>query len=1041
MENSSQQYTRVSESTVNNCGQSCTVGSLKILSLNVCGIKSKLNCPEFIDLIKSHDVIGVQETKLDDIDCIQLPGYEIICKNRKKMSRYRSGGIAVLVNSKFSPFIKFHENKSSLVQWFTISKRLTNLESDILCGNIYIPPCGSKYAHEDPYLEIQTEFNHYCTGSNDVIMFGDYNSRTANLPDFLAADKFTSHLQNGDSLYNESMEVLECLNSCNFPLERKSADTSSNIYGKQLIEFCQGNDLIIVNGRLGEDSINPRLTCKDSSTIDYFICSSKLVHYLNDFSVFNFSPLFSDSHSAISLNINVQYAQKNTTNHDHSNAKERIKLWDCDKAHLFEANCDRLKIQSISDQLECMSHNSISKTEIDTVVKDIECLFQTTSNATFGTKKIKNSNTTNNNKPWYNFECKAARNTYHKIRKLYNKYKSEHYKNLLKTVSKSYKTTINRSIKRYKNEKIEKLRRLKKSDPKEFWRILNDDKSKHEASATLDDLYNFFKELNQPEVSANTATVPTDEVFAPLNEEINKEITESEILKVAKALKNNKAAGIDVVLNEHIKATIHIMLPIYVKLFNIIFDTGFVPESWLLGNILPIYKNKGDIQNPENYRPITLLSCLGKLFTAIINNRLNDFATERNLISDSQTGFRKGFSTTENIFIIKSLIDILKSRNKKLFCAFVDFKQAFDTVWRDGLWYKLDYYGINGKCLNLIKNMYANIKSRIKNKEGLSLFFACCNGVRQGENLSPFLFTMFLNDLHHYFNSKNTPGIRCEVDTEDVYVFLKMFVLLYADDTVIFGEDATDLQHALCVFQTYCSTWKLTVNISKTKVLIFSRGKRHGNYRFTFDNTELEIVKEYKYLGIFLTSSGSFNKTKTYLAQQANKALFSLFRKTRNLNLSIDLQIELFNKTVKPILLYGSEIWGFGNCDAIERIQLKFIKYALNLKKSTPSFMIYGELGMKPITLDIQARVISFWSKLVSDEDHKLSTLIYKITYEMHKTHKIKSTYIDNVQRIINSCGFSRIWQSQSLPNPKWFNLAISQKLHDQFIQNWSSLV
>ena len=193
MENSSQQYTRVSESTVNNCGQSRTVGSLKILSLNVCGIKSKLNCPEFIDLIKSYDVIGVQETKLDDIDCIhciQLPGYEIICKNRKKMTRYRSGGIAVLVNSKFSPFIKFHENKSSLVQWFTNSKRLTNLESDILCGNIYIPPYGSKYAHEDPYLEIQTEFNHYCTGSNGVIMFGDYNSRTANLPDFLAADKF-----------------------------------------------------------------------------------------------------------------------------------------------------------------------------------------------------------------------------------------------------------------------------------------------------------------------------------------------------------------------------------------------------------------------------------------------------------------------------------------------------------------------------------------------------------------------------------------------------------------------------------------------------------------------------------------------------------------------------------------------------------------------------------------------------------------------------------------------------------------------------------
>ena len=145
------------------------------------------------------------------------------------------------------------------------------------------------------------------------------------------------------------------------------------------------------------------------------------------------------------------------------------------------------------------------------------------------------------------------------------------------------------------------------------------------------------------------------------------------------------------------------MLPVYVKLFNLIFDTGIVPESWLIGNIIPIYKNKGNIENPENYRPITLLSCLGKLFTAIINTRLNAFSDERYLITHSQAGFRKGFSTSDNLFIIQSLIDILKSKNKKLYCAFVDFKQAFDTVWRKGLWYKLDQYNINGKCLQLIK--------------------------------------------------------------------------------------------------------------------------------------------------------------------------------------------------------------------------------------------------------------------------------------------------------------------------------------------------
>ena len=116
------------------------------------------------------------------------------------------------------------------------------------------------------------------------------------------------------------------------------------------------------------------------------------------------------------------------------------------------------------------------------------------------------------------------------------------------------------------------------------------------------------------------------------------------------------------------------------------------------------------------------------------NNRLNDYSNDKHIISDVQAGFRKGFSTSDNIFIINALTDILKSRNKKLFSVFVDFQI----------------------------NMYANIKSGIKNKDGVYPFFECCTGVRQGENLSPFLFLIFLNDLEHYFNSEHAPGIDCE---------------------------------------------------------------------------------------------------------------------------------------------------------------------------------------------------------------------------------------------------------------------------------------
>ena len=99
-----------------------------------------------------------------------------------------------------------------------------------------------------------------------------------------------------------------------------------------------------------------------------------------------------------------------------------------------------------------------------------------------------------------------------------------------------------------------------------------------------------------------------------------------------------------------IKSTINIMMPIYLKLFNLIFDSGVVPETWLVGDILPIFKKKGDAKLPENYRPITLLSCLDKLFTSIINNRLSTFAEDSKIITDSQAGFRKGFSTTDIIY-------------------------------------------------------------------------------------------------------------------------------------------------------------------------------------------------------------------------------------------------------------------------------------------------------------------------------------------------------------------------------------------------------
>ena len=267
------------------------------------------------------------------------------------------------------------------------------------------------------------------------------------------------------------------------------------------------------------------------------------------------------------------------------------------------------------------------------MIHSINNLYESCAQETFGFKNPKQTDIYSNFKPWFNRNCINARNLYHKTRKMYNKYKNDYYKNLLKTVSKNYKRTLNTQSKLFKQNRVAKLRNLKTKNPKEYWKLINSERKHDETQASLDDLFHFYKDANAPnpnENDTNDSTVENDideeELQNFANEEINQPITYDELSKTVNSLKNNKSPGFDNIMNEHMKSTLSLMNPIILQLFNVILDTGIVPECWTVGNIKPIYKNKGKPQDPENYRLITLLSNFGKLFTAIIKNRLNNFA-------------------------------------------------------------------------------------------------------------------------------------------------------------------------------------------------------------------------------------------------------------------------------------------------------------------------------------------------------------------------------------------------------------------------------
>lgn len=153
-------------------------------------------------------------------------------------------------------------------------------------------------------------------------------------------------------------------------------------------------------------------------------------------------------------------------------------------------------------------------------------------------------------------------------------------------------------------------------------------------------------------------------------QELDAEISLNEIQKAVQSLKNGKSSGPDLLLNEFIKHGINNLLNYFYTLFNKFFDTGYFPDSWGDGFIVPLHK-KGSAENVENYRGITLLSVVGKLFTSILNSRLNTWAEKYHIYVEAQSGFRKGMGTTDNVFILHSLIThCINEKNKVIFSIY-----------------------------------------------------------------------------------------------------------------------------------------------------------------------------------------------------------------------------------------------------------------------------------------------------------------------------------------------------------------------------------
>ena len=502
---------------------------------------------------------------------------------------------------------------------------------------------------------------------------------------------------------------------------------------------------------------------------------------------------------------------------------------------------------------------------------------------------------------------------------------------------------------------------MSNKDMKKYWKHLRKLEDTRDENIYIPDItmINHFKELLQTDESEKALNQ------FPSTSELGKldyPITQKELEVASKILKTGKGTGIDTIRNEMIAPLTEAYPSLFLRAFNdIIVNNRPLCKDWLHSLITAIHK-KGSKDNPDNYRGISLMSCLGKLFLTIINNRLVKYSLENGLLSRGQLGFVIGNRTSDPHIILHNLIQKYCHKKKsRLFGCFVDFSKAFDKVPRDILLQKLQNKGIDGRIFDIIKTLYMEDTASVKIGKKFSDPFETNIGVRQGCVLSPLLFNIFLSDLEILLQNIG--------DNAKINNSMEISCIMWADDILIFSETETGLQRKLDELANYCGKNKLTVNTDKTQCMIFNRtGRLLRNYTFSFNHRNLACVNEYKYLGFLVTPSGGIRPGLEDLRIRSLKAFAKLkISLGTHFRLNISNTIHLFNYMIKPILLYCSDFWGCLKApknNPIENLHLSFCKQLLGVRKQTSTDGILQELGLFPLQIQATKMAMKNWERI-----------------------------------------------------------------------------
>lgn len=454
-------------------------------------------------------------------------------------------------------------------------------------------------------------------------------------------------------------------------------------------------------------------------------------------------------------------------------------------------------------------------------------------------------------------------------------------------------------------------------DPKKFWNYISE-KKKPVSQISINgsivndpgDIACHLNEYFQSVFSKSGVCPANHTTFHPSDVSF---ISYPGVVSMLLNLKTKSSCGPDNLPNMFLKRYAESIAKFLVIIYRNSLLHGKLPDDWRVARVVPIHK-KGDRSLLENYRPISLTSSCCKLLEHIIANQINEFLDEHSVLSNHQHGFRKGYSTvTQLVTVIHSLASCF-DKNGQIDAIFLDFSKAFDRVPHDKLILKLRKIKLPEILITWIRSYLTNRSQCVEVNGRRSGYLPVGSGVPQGSVLGPLLFLIYINDIVTVID----PSIE---------------IRLFADDCVLFHEitspnDQHLLNTALANISEWCNTWDMKLNIGKTVYLRFSRRKAPLSFEYRLGSLPLHEETAYKYLGVTLTNTLSWNTHINSICSSAYRKLYFLRHKLKQSPPAVKLLA--YNTLIRPKLEYACVVWDpftKTNINHLENVQRKAVRF------------------------------------------------------------------------------------------------------------------